>query len=173
MSAIGFWQIAQDEPGRTALITPEGRAVAASELLEASNQIVHGLRAQGLKPGDSIAMLCKNTPEMIELFLAATQAGWYITPINSHLVGPEVAYIVNDDQGVTGAEAIFAPGATLEELAELKTEGVPLLTDVDPGDVERLSALTTTVDEIVTRPVRSDNLAKKLKRALRKSRRGR
>ena len=84
-----------------------------------------------------------------------------------------VAYIVNDDQGVDGAEAIFAPGATLETLAALREEGVPLLTDVEAGDVERLGALTMAVDEIVTRPVRSDNLAKKLKRALRKSRRSR
>ena len=33
---------------------------------------------------------------MIAAFMAATQAGWYLTPINHHLVGPEIAYIVND-----------------------------------------------------------------------------
>ena len=31
---------------------------------------------------------------MLELYLAATQAGLYITPINSHLAAPEIAYIV-------------------------------------------------------------------------------
>ena len=42
--------------------------------------------------------------------LAATQAGWYITPINSHLTGPEVAYIVED----CDAKALFCSARTAE-----------------------------------------------------------
>ena len=37
-----------------------------------------------------------NGLEMLEYYLGATQIGLYITPINHHLVGPEIAYIVND-----------------------------------------------------------------------------
>ncbi len=33
---------------------------------------------------------------MIELYLAATQAGLYLVPINHHLAGPEIAYILAD-----------------------------------------------------------------------------
>ena len=33
---------------------------------------------------------------MFELYLAALQAGWYLVPINHHLIGPEVAYILKD-----------------------------------------------------------------------------
>ena len=33
---------------------------------------------------------------MLELYLGAIQIGLYLTPINHHLVGPEIAYIVND-----------------------------------------------------------------------------
>ena len=33
---------------------------------------------------------------MIELYLAATQAGFFLTPINHHLTAPEIAYIVGD-----------------------------------------------------------------------------
>ncbi|MCA9771043.1 MAG: acyl-CoA synthetase [Myxococcales bacterium] len=101
---IGFWSIAKENPDHLALVAPDGREILAAELLASSNRVVHGLRALGLRRGDTIAMLMKNAPEMIELFLAAQQAGWYITPINSHLVGPEVAYILQD----SGAKAFFA-----------------------------------------------------------------
>ena len=33
---------------------------------------------------------------MMELVLGAQQIGLYLTPINHHLVGPEIAYIVSD-----------------------------------------------------------------------------
>jgi len=35
-------------------------------------------------------------PIVVALYFAAMQAGWYLTPINHHLVGPEIAYIVDD-----------------------------------------------------------------------------
>ncbi len=46
--------------------------------------------------GDTVACLLPNSREMIELYLGALQIGLYLTPINNHLVGPEIAYIVND-----------------------------------------------------------------------------
>ncbi len=48
--------------------------------------------------------LLPNGVEMFELYLAALQAGWYLVPINHHLIGPEVAYILTD----SGAKAFVA-----------------------------------------------------------------
>src|SRR5262249_11681267 len=56
----------------------------------------HGLRSLGLKRGDSIAAMLPNSPEALEVFLAMQQIGLYLTPINYHLVGPEIAYILTD-----------------------------------------------------------------------------
>jgi long-chain acyl-CoA synthetase len=50
----------------------------------------------GLGEGDGIAVVMPNSIEMLALYFAAMQAGWYLTPINHHLVGPEIAYIVDD-----------------------------------------------------------------------------
>ncbi len=36
--------------------------------------------------------------EQVAVALAAFQAGFYYTPVNWHLVGPEIAYIVNDSE---------------------------------------------------------------------------
>jgi long-chain acyl-CoA synthetase len=96
MADLGFWRIAAENPDHLAVVAPDGAEVSAGELLGAANQLVHGLRQLGLQPGDSIAMVLPNSVEVFELYLAAGQAGWYLIPINHHLVGPEIAYIVQD-----------------------------------------------------------------------------
>src|SRR5580692_12565135 len=104
MGDLGFWALAQEDPDYLALVTPEGDEVKAGELLGRANQVVHALRAQGFGTGDVIATLLPNGAEMIEIYLAALQAGWYLVPINFHLVAPEVAYILKD----SGAQAFVA-----------------------------------------------------------------
>ncbi|HSZ35737.1 MAG TPA: AMP-binding protein, partial [Acidimicrobiales bacterium] len=104
MGDLGFWALAQENPDYLALVTPDGDEVKSGELLGRANQLVHGLRAQGFGVGDRIATLLPNGSEMIEIYLAALQAGWYLVPINFHLVAPEVAYILKD----SGAKAFVA-----------------------------------------------------------------
>ncbi len=96
MSDFGFWNLAQSDPEHLALVDPNGREIRAGELLAAANQIVHALRGLGLQPGDCVAAVLPNSAAMIELYLAATQAGWYLVPINHHLTAPEIAYILQD-----------------------------------------------------------------------------
>src|SRR5262249_5343556 len=72
------------------------RPVLAGELLASCNRLVHGLRELGFREGDAVAMLLPNCLEVFELYLAVLQGGFYLVPINWHLVGPEVAYIVQD-----------------------------------------------------------------------------
>jgi len=112
MTQLGFWSIAHANPDHLALVDPNERLVSAGELLAACNQVVHGLRALGLQPGDSVAMLLPNRVEVFELYLAILQAGFYLVPINWHLVGPEIAYIVDDCEAkVFIADARFADHA--------------------------------------------------------------
>ncbi len=96
MGENGFWRLAQKDPDAVALVLPDGIAVSRGDLLSRANQIVHGLRSLGLGVGDSLAVVLPNGLPMVELYFAALQAGLRITPINHHLVGPEMAYIVDD-----------------------------------------------------------------------------
>src|SRR5918999_5314798 len=96
MAQLGFWALAQDDPDHLALVDPDGQEVTAGQLLGEANRLVHGLRALGLEPGDAVATVLPNGAPVFELYLAALQAGWYLVPINHHLVGPEIAYIVGD-----------------------------------------------------------------------------
>ncbi len=110
MATYGFWKLAQEDPDHVAVVAPDGREVTAGELLAGANQVVHGLRSVGLERGDTIAAMLTNEVAMLEVYLAATQAGWYVTPINSQLTAPEVAYIVGD----CDARAIFCSARTVE-----------------------------------------------------------
>src|SRR5712692_10157958 len=98
MAELGFWAIAQEEPEKLALVDTDEREVRADVLLVACNQVVHGLRSRGLQQGDAVAMVLPNSVEVFELYLAVLQAGFYLVPINTHLVGPEIAYIVRDSE---------------------------------------------------------------------------
>jgi long-chain acyl-CoA synthetase len=157
MGTLGFWRLAQADPEWIAAVDPDGTEHRAGDLLTRSNRLVHGLRELGLQPGDGICGLVPNGVDGLVLYLAALQAGWYYTPINWHLTGPEIAYIVSDSEakaffvdpryaaeGRRGAEAIaperrFAVQGEIEgfrDVAEL-TDGRP---DTAPED--RTAGLT-------------------------------
>ncbi len=104
MGDLGFWALAHEDPEHLALVAPDGTEYTAGELLGRANQVVHGLRGLNLQPGDVVATLLPNGVEMFELYLACLQAGWYLVPINHHLIGSEVAYILED----SGAKAFVA-----------------------------------------------------------------
>ena len=104
MGDLGFWALAHEDPDHLALVDPSGREFTAQELLGRTNQVVHALRQRGLQTGDVVATLLPNGVEMFEVYLAALQAGWYLVPINHHLIGPEVAYILKD----SGAKVFVA-----------------------------------------------------------------
>jgi long-chain acyl-CoA synthetase len=99
--------------------------ISAGELHAACNQVVHGLRELGLEPGDAVAMLLPNRVEVFELYLAVLQAGFYLVPINWHLVGPEIAYIVQDCEAKAFvADARFAEQArAAADEIDFPTEG--------------------------------------------------
>lgn len=100
----GFWAQAQRDPAVTALVAPDGEEWSAGRLHAECNRITHGLRAAGLRQGDAFATVVPNGPEFLAAYLAATQSGFYMVPVNHHLVGPEVAWILAD----SGAKALLA-----------------------------------------------------------------
>jgi len=103
VGSLGFWARAQQSPEWVAVIEPDGTEHRAGDLLARVNQITHGLRALGLQPGDAVASVLPNGAAALEVYLAALQAGWYLTPVNWHFTVPEIAYILRDCE----AKAVF------------------------------------------------------------------
>ena len=82
-------------PDRPALVTDYGNHTF-DELNANANRLVRVLRANGIGPGDSIAVVTKNRPAFVEAMAAAERAGMRFTPINFHLKGEEIGYIVDN-----------------------------------------------------------------------------
>ena len=56
------------------------------------------LFALGLRKGDRVAVLMENCIEIVEVYLAAAQAGLVVVPINFMLVAKEAEYIINNSE---------------------------------------------------------------------------
>jgi len=127
-----FWIAAEQEPERLALIEADGREVRAGELAAQVNRLVHGLRARGVGEGAVVAVLQPNGAPLVELLLAAMQAGWHYTPINVHLRPGEVAHILRDSR----ADSFFGHARYADLCAAAAEEaGVPRERRFATGDV--------------------------------------
>jgi acyl-CoA synthetase (AMP-forming)/AMP-acid ligase II len=74
----------------------EGRPTSFAEFDIKTNRVANALQALGVKPGERIAYLGKNSDIYFELLLGAMKAGVVMAPVNWRLAGPEVAFIVGD-----------------------------------------------------------------------------
>jgi len=90
------------------------------------NRLAHGLMSLGLGKGDRVAVVLENSIEIIELYLATAKTGLVIVPINFRLVGPEIAYIVNNSD----ARALVVHDEFAPEIERVRTE----LTQVPDGN---------------------------------------
>ncbi|SSC23161.1 AMP-dependent synthetase/ligase, partial [Klenkia terrae] len=105
-------------PDKAAVVVAEtGRVVTYAELDDRSTRLADVLRRQGLGPGDHVAFIADNTPEVFEVYWAALRSGLYVTGVNNHLTADEAAYIVRD----CGARVLVASagaGALARGVAE-------------------------------------------------------
>ena len=125
MASQVFWRRALSEPGQIVAIEPDGTAHTAGDLLARVNQLSHGLRARGLRTGDGLAVLVPNGIAALEVYLAALQSGWYLTPVNWHFTTPEIAYILRDCEAKVffAHERFAAAGAGAADEAGLPASG--------------------------------------------------
>jgi long-chain acyl-CoA synthetase len=138
----GFYQLAAAHPDHVAIVDPDHTAHTAAEVLANAHRITHGLRALGFQPDDVVAVLLPNSATYLEILLAVLEGGWHLVPINYHLTGSEVAYIVEDSEAKAFivherfAEAAAAAGTHLPREARLAV-----------GDVEGFADFTAFRDE--------------------------
>jgi len=75
------------------------------DLLEArARRVAGGLAAQGVGPGDCVALLMRNDIAFLEVTYGVMRLGAYAVPINWHFAPDEVAFVLRD----CGARALFA-----------------------------------------------------------------
>lgn len=81
----------------------EGRTTTFAQLDAAASRCANALLAQGLKPGDRVGVLAKNTDDFFPLWLGCVKARVTLAPVNWRLAPPEVAFILKD----AGAKMLF------------------------------------------------------------------
>ncbi|MGL3819488.1 fatty acid--CoA ligase [Sphingopyxis sp. R3-92] len=119
---------ARERPERLAM-REEDRVFTYGELDDRTAKVATALLAAGLKKGDRVAWIGKNSDLYFTLFFGAARAGIVMAPIGWRLSPTEWAYIANDTQ----AKMIFTgPGfeAVAEQLAG-KLEGQPKIVRAD------------------------------------------
>jgi len=85
---------ARERP-QAVVFTFEGRETTFAEFDRNTDRVAQALLAAGLKAGDRIAYVGKNSDHYFELFFGAGKMGAVITPVSWRLAPPEVQYIVS------------------------------------------------------------------------------
>ena len=108
MSTAYYAQHHGDQPA----VIETDRVTTFAQLNARANQLVRALRQRGLKAGDAVALLCSNRLEFVDVIIALERSGLRITPINTHLTGDEVGYILDNCEAKAFiAEARYAAQA--------------------------------------------------------------
>jgi fatty-acyl-CoA synthase len=97
-----------------------GETVTYGQLEERSIRLAHFLYDQGLRKGDSFALLSPNSPRYHECYWTALRSGLYLTALNFHLSLEEQVYILRD----CGARVLIV-SAEIRDMAVQLAEQVP------------------------------------------------
>jgi long-chain acyl-CoA synthetase len=87
------------------------------EMSVRSAQVAGAMAGIGLKEGDTIALMLRNEPALMDVMLAARQLGLYFTPLNWHFKSEEAAYIMRD----CDAKALFVHTDLFQQIRD----GIP------------------------------------------------
>jgi long-chain acyl-CoA synthetase len=116
----------------------EGRWFRSGELHDRAARLAGGLRSLGVEPGDRVAVLMANCPEVGIAYEAIWRAGAVVTPAIFLLPPAELAHIVRD----AGATVVLATPELADNANEaaggatvVTTDSFPWLEQADPSAI--------------------------------------
>lgn len=112
-----------------ALIVADGDAISYAQLHARSRRVAALLHDAGLRRGDGIALVLPNRPEFLEITWGAQLSGLYYTPVNTHFIPDEVAYVIDDSD----AKAVFVDASMPELAAHLRSANAAPITHIAVG----------------------------------------
>lgn len=78
-------------------------------------QVAAGLQAQGIVPGDRIALLGTNSPSWISSYLGILHCGGIVVPVDKDLKSAEMRHVLDD----CGARLLISEASALEMVADI------------------------------------------------------
>lgn len=103
-----------------AALRAQGQGVTFSELKEKAERVAAVFQAQGIGPGDTVALMSQNTPDFVFAFFGAQKAGAAVVPVNHKLAPPEVDYILKHSSA-----RMFLYDGSLASVADALSLSIP------------------------------------------------
>ncbi|MEW2291123.1 malonyl-CoA synthase [Streptomyces sp. NPDC006743] len=91
-----FAEQVRRQPDRAAFELPGGRRITYRETARTVERIAARLVADGVTPGDRVAMQVDKSPEAIALYLATLRIGGVFLPLNTAYTDAETEYFIGD-----------------------------------------------------------------------------
>src|SRR2546421_10634778 len=104
-----------------------GEEIAPAELGRRIACAASGFERLGIREGDVVALMLRNSPAFIEAMLACRLLGVYYCPINWHFKADEAGFILRD----SGARALVVHAELLAQIENGLPSGFPIVT-VEP-----------------------------------------
>ena len=147
------YQHALAHPDKFAFVVADtGETLTYRQLDELTNQGAHLFRKLGLKPGDRIGVMLKNSSAFPVAYWAGQRAGLIVALISTHLKPSEASYILENAQArllITSAEV----GETAQILARDHQQLVPALEHVISVGGEALAGAISWEDATAALPI--------------------
>ncbi|MFY9574692.1 MAG: AMP-binding protein, partial [Blastocatellia bacterium] len=112
-------------PDHEAIVELDGERVTYRQLWDRSSRVAGGLKQQGIKRGDRVAIQLGNGLDWCLAFFGTQMAGAIAVPVNTRFSDSEVEYVIND----SGSRFAFLVGETLPDGAQFAVE------DLTNGDI--------------------------------------
>lgn len=96
----------------------DGVEATYAQFDQRSNQLAHGLIAEGVGPGDTVASMLDNTLECVLLWFAVNKIGAIWVPVNTALKGEFLRHQLAD----SGARLVFAEADYCDRILALETQ---------------------------------------------------
>lgn len=143
---------AAKQPDHLALVIADtGETLTYRELDDGSNRVAQLLRSSGLKPGDRIGVMMRNSPWFPIVYWGATRCGVFVTLLSTHLKPAEAAYILNDS-GTKVLVLSASLGETPQVLAAERDQQIPGVKAIYYADSEPIAGASSLGEALASFP---------------------
>ncbi|MFA6297582.1 MAG: AMP-binding protein [Nocardioides sp.] len=142
--AGGFASLAVRSPNQVGVVDELG-SLTFGEMHQRSNALARALRAQGVKEGDSVAVMCRNHRGFIDASIAVAKLGADLLYLNTAFAGPQLVDVLEREKPtvvIHDEEFTGMLGTAAEHRVVAWTDS----DDLDVPTVEQLIASETTGD---------------------------
>ena len=142
---------------RPFLTLPEGGTLTYGDIDRLSARLANLLVAEGVAPGDRVAVQVEKSPQAFALYLACLRAGAAFLPLNTAYTAKEIAYFIGDAEPAmvvvdparaAQSDAFLADAKTPPKVLTLAGDGTGSLIDGAAGQPDAQTPVARAADDL-------------------------